>query len=441
MFVLVAGAAATLPTPAPHTRPQIRANKEAAHAARAAAAAARPLLIEMLNSSEMRQGLEKCCPHLASMSSEHLLDQIGHEIGAAELVHNFKSSPKANSTDQPHNFENLPLVEKLDWLPNLYQAQLLSGVPITDQQNIEDAAEVAIFGLPSFQQFPLSWTEAADRFPYVALNWAGVDAGNPGFGDVCVVFNNNAVQSSVQVAALDTGIWEMMCNHTSTNRSWEMPINCSVPLPVTGTFEHFEHALLASFGFWGNGTSPIQEALRFLSRGPLSGKPYLQAANISSDSMIRYLETDIIANVRFSQGVKFIVGTFGSLFGTDLGRQLQVWCASRGWALVWAFGPVGEGWDLPPSQMNKRMIDPSLSHLVNSTLSDKSVWEHQWLAAAHIRAHKKVISEQHIQEWWAVATRSQTHLAPITATACADHDRCIGTTVLSSHADCVCYHH
>ena len=65
---------------------QIRANKEAAHAARAAAAAARPLLIEMLNSSEMRQGLEKCCPHLASMSAEHLLDQIGHEIGAAELV-------------------------------------------------------------------------------------------------------------------------------------------------------------------------------------------------------------------------------------------------------------------------------------------------------------------------------------------------------------------
>ena len=81
-----------------------------------------------------------------------------------------------------------------------------------------------------------------------------------------------------------------------------MPINCTVPLPVTGTFEHFEHALLASFSFWGNGTS----------------------------------------------------------------------------------------WDLPPSQMNKRMLDPSLSHLVNSTLSDKSVWEHQWLAAAHIRAHKKV---------------------------------------------------
>ena len=112
-----------------------------------------------------------------------------------------------------------------------------------------------------------------------------------------------STECRLQVAALDTGIWEMMCNHSSTNRSWEvpallptmipitpamqMPINCSVPLPVTGTFQHFEHALLASFGFWGNGTSPTQEALRFLSRGPLSGQPYLSEANISSGSMIR----------------------------------------------------------------------------------------------------------------------------------------------------------
>jgi hypothetical protein len=38
------------------------------------------------------------------------------------------------------------------------------------------------------------------------------------------------------------------------------------------------------------------------------------------------------------RGVRFILGDFPALFGTERGLQLRKWCEAEGWALVWAMG-------------------------------------------------------------------------------------------------------
>ena len=63
--------------------------------------------------------------------------------------------------------------------------------------------------------------------------------------------------------------------------------------------------------------------------------------------------------------MKFVIGDFGSLFGTPLGQTLRDWCVSRGWLLVWALGAAGqnvqaEWFGKPPiySLFNQRSLDP-----------------------------------------------------------------------------------
>jgi hypothetical protein len=61
--------------------------------------------------------------------------------------------------------------------------------------------------------------------------------------------------------------------------------------------------------------------------------------NISSTEWFRYWEADIAGTVHYPDGIKMVIGTFTSLFGTVLGEQLQHWCIEHGWPLVWALGP------------------------------------------------------------------------------------------------------
>ena len=67
----------------------------------------------------------------------------------------------------------------------------------------------------------------------------------------------------------------------------------------------------------------------------------------------------------YPDAVKFVIGDFGSLFGTPLGQTLRDWCISRGWLLVWALGAAGqnvqaEWFGEPPiySLFNQRTLDP-----------------------------------------------------------------------------------
>ena len=61
---------------------------------------------------------------------------------------------------------------------------------------------------------PLSFTAAASRLLYVALNLLRVDVGNPGFGNVSAVFSPSFWRDAVVAAPVDTGLYTMACNET-----------------------------------------------------------------------------------------------------------------------------------------------------------------------------------------------------------------------------------
>jgi hypothetical protein len=100
---------------------------------------------------------------------------------------------------------------------------------------------------------------------YIAFNQMRLSLGNPIFGPISFVFSPAVVRNMTFVAPVDTGIWEMSCNHTgggarSHHHGW--PTNCSgwngevnastaafVHAPL-GTMQHHTHVWLQNTRFW-----------------------------------------------------------------------------------------------------------------------------------------------------------------------------------------------
>ena len=102
--------------------------------------------------------------------------------------------------------------------------------------------------------------------------------------------------------------------------------------------DHHLHILLANVRTW-NQTSPAVGLAKVLARiiAP-------QANPITPQEIFQYWEANIVGAPLYPDGVRMLIGNFAELFGTPLGSQLQAWCKSRGWPLVWALG-TGTGGD------------------------------------------------------------------------------------------------
>lgn len=348
------------------------------------------------------------------------------------------------------NVENLNVVRQHEFVLNLYQAQMVNNFTVNRSAlTAENWAETTIFDLPQFQQYPLTWAEASDRFPYVAMNWNQVDVGNPQFGDVSIVFNHSRVGDAVQITPSDTGIWEMFCNSSKPapfartmpiTEQWSLPINCSVAWPIAGTLQHWEHLFLPHLGLWGLNKSSAEATIDFFTRGPLAG-PYPQQRNITQLEQIMYFESDIIANVPLQEGVKFVIGSFPSLFGTALGAELRAWCTSQGWALIWAMGLTpGDKWNSVSTAMNQRLLDGITANGTNATGAVPAEnWAHLWGEAEKARQQPwwDQPSDKEFNGWWDQLASAGTVLAPLSARSCSMFDRCVGVTI--QDGDCVCY--
>merc|ERR1712137_1360168 len=139
------------------------------------------------------------------------------------------------------------------------------------------------------------------------------------------------------IAPLDTGFYTGGC---LINRS-HMPgppghethgpkVNCSAWTPdgtggSLGTLNNFDHLILANLGLFGqkNGSSVEEEARELL---PRIFAPYDRVPNVTQSDVMKYWESNIVGNVFYPDGVKFIIASFPQLFGTEEGARTQRWC-------------------------------------------------------------------------------------------------------------------
>ena len=223
--------------------------------------------------------------------------------------------------------------------------------------------------------------------------------------------------------------------------------NCSVPDwdNATGTFnlgtlEDYRHLMLAAVRWWNQ--TLVQGLV------PTMARMYNSSAfNISSEETFHYWEADIVGTVAYPQGIKMVIGTFGSLFGSEYGEALQAWCRRQGWVLLWALGPgdggggKGMDFDSPPAPVDARttrMLDPSV--LPSATAGrNTSVAEY---ADSFTALWKKVgaarTSNTTAAEYAAWFAELPTGLAArgLMAGECADASRCVGTR---ADGACICY--
>lgn len=241
---------------------------------------------------------------------------------------------------------------------------------------------------------------------------------------------------------------------------WPGPYSpvCGATNHSLGTLEHHDHLVLENLRYW-NRSVPEVLARRFEAlSGPWGG------ARLSGIDYFTYFEAMPAAQLQFPRAVKFLLGSFPSLFGTRLGRQLQAWCVERGWVLLWSLGlnlgPEVEvdfftiGFANGTFAANQRLADPAVLPRVG--VSNVSVppaaaalFADAWEQAAAMRhnASKNASSWGVSNTSWArlwTATRDALprglSVEILRAGACADVDRCVGVSLSDGPSrPCLCY--
>ena len=301
----------------------------------------------VFDSAEVRTALNGCCKSVANHSASDLLERLRAEVRVAELAHNFPAVAGGHFSDM-----TISLMETYPWYLNQYEVALVGGSPPpmtsrrgctpfgcphpdlagvlgADTPNFENYAEETIFGCPPFVGRNPTWDEATNRLIYVALNVRRADTGSmPTFGDVGMVFRHKDVAEMVEIAAIDTGLWEMSCNTSSTpGHGFHLNINCTFgDITKIGTLDHFDHVLLGNLGIWaasGKGMLPPStiggEAAKLLARSGLADAGY-DALSPQDNQMdvYKYLESNLLGNPPL-EAVKVFLPLFGAVFGTARG--------------------------------------------------------------------------------------------------------------------------
>lgn len=416
------------------------------------------------------------------MSPEDLLQQFRTEARAAEYAHAFPVRNGSTHVEGGHFTIELGL--KYQFLLNGYQADvdaqqfskvldlssrsskhigntasaleanaqdLLEPAPVLGRANPMPLAEENIFGLPPFKnESNPTWEEASDRLVYVAQNLRRVDFGSaPTFGDATIIFNNDYVKDMILTAPADTGLFEMLCNGTAPKR-WKPKFkpNCRAwnPPQAVATWDYFDHIIVRNLEFWrlssvnGSGfwSSVYDEAQALFERSAFGGD-YAHVPNMTSLDVMKYWETNVVGNVRFPEGVRFVIGSFSSLFGSPDGRHLQDFARRFGWPMVWAFAqvPKAESLSVADAPLNQRVLDPTVaaSPSLNVTFPDTAHDDFEFLWNLVAR-HRTVASVAQWQQWWQDLALNQIQLSPATARHCGVSNNCIGLDLKSGI--CVC---
>lgn len=428
----------------------------AAQAAKAkhASAAATDGVIKLFDSEAFREGLKKCCPEAAKLSSRDLLDQFREEVRAAELAHTFPSSK--GRKEQIFHDVTIEIVQEYSWFLNEWQAPMLSN---SSGNEGFSAAEVDIFGCKPFANpaHP-TWKEASDRLIYVANNFRQLDTGNvPTFGDIGAIFKRSYLEDTVLMAPVDTGLFEMSCKSPHRHNS-SLHMDCEAWNPqLVGTLANFDHIIIPNLAVWRKqfNTTVEEEAVKLFSRNSAFAGDYLKLPQVESLDAMKYYETNVLANPRFPDGVSFLIGNFHTLFGTDAGRQLQLLAMHYGWPLLWGLGGTDDfaqasrkqtllsmqsgrpGSSLPG---NQRILDPiaMAAHTLNVTIqrNAESAFTQLWAQMEQRFNQSAPVRQEEWTQWWHSLALSQIRLSPTTAKSGCSQDLCVGYNAVSK--ECVC---
>lgn len=215
-----------------------------------------------------------------------------------------------------------------------------------------------------------------------------------------------------------------------------------------GTLEYLDHLILPNLAAGANRTGShrtmLDAAQDLFMRSGMSGTDYADVPAISDAVMSEYLEADILANPQLPDAVKFVIGNFPQLFGTEAGEELQAISQRFDWPLIWAFGDGDPSRNRPPGvhggkhyKSNQRIADPECFGATNASISDLTVSFHDmWTQAAALRRLRNATAAD-VQGWWHLLA-DQLHVGPITATSCGNGPlhHCVAIDLTTR--DCIC---
>jgi hypothetical protein len=281
---------------------------------------------------------------------------------------------------------------------------------------------------------------------YTTTNFLHLNVGNNMFGDVSIILRPQSVHPLALLEPVDSGNWEDWCNRTGPVgkqcHHFPFSVNCSAWDRVQGTVDHMEHILLANAVMWNspvcaNTTGGILPRLFSM----LYGETRQDRTLTDPAQMMTFIEANLAGTVLYPDGVKLIVGTMQTLFGSVLGGQLRRWCVQNGWALLWAVGPSDDPawWAAGHGVMDTRAVDPRAAATLNLTISTAgaSQFDALWNTVASARAGGTAGAIQWNSSVWAEIPAELVVSSGLWPGQCADIDTCVA--VHTNGGDCVCY--
>lgn len=473
--------------PMPQTEFQVEHFEKIARIAEVASQAAEQDLLEQLQRDEFRYYLGQCCPGLVNLSAGELLAKLRAERQVAEIASGFPAAEK-DYHDGAGDY-TLDIADRTTWYQNQWEVGVEGGADFhngSGWDGIQDALETDLYGLRRFKHAgaPASMAEAQERGSYFVLNTIHSAAGSALYGDVSFILNTSYAANASLYSAIDTGEWPEMCPSTPQGkRSWDsatpqgnpkarhthkqnktkLPIranggngywsNCSTYNFTLGTTLHQDHLILANLRYW----APAQYLPYVLARtlqlllSPevVSNGTSTKMAPLQGHDIYTYNEIIPAGRPAFPEGIKFVVGSFRSLFGTARGSQLQALCVRHGWMLAWAIGlnlhEVGF-WDIGyytnAFPRHGRMLDPVVLAAINATNVTGlpvQAFNRSWVLANLTRGHnasQPINGSTALGLWKHTAAGSSMRVTPLYAASCADHGNCVGVL---GDGHCACY--
>ncbi|CAE7447611.1 clpC [Symbiodinium natans] len=408
--------------------------------ARQASAAAEEALHRRLDSPDIRQALEKCCPSAASLPAPALAERLRAEVRAAEVVSGFSTEVNASW----FSF-SLDEAERVPYYENLWEVWVRNRAEISNYSFGLDWVEVEYLGFKPFEvhAMPRTMAEAQERAPYFALNALRMDAGSPLYGDVTLVLRPSVAHAVSIISGFDTGSWTGMCNKSFTPPAGGFDHDCSAypGHAGLGSFEAFDHLFLINEQYWHNAHTLERLLVRALT--PDSA--------LTGPDFVHYFEVLPAARLKFPDHIKFVIASFPGLFGTARGERVRAWCRRYGWTLLWSLGlnlgfttdfGMPHFWDLKnqsgPFWDHPRLLDPeTVGPAVNATCGTSAVFAEAWAAVAAARAARHLVPKDWAELWAALASKvpAASRISPLRAFSCADPEGCLGIT---EDGDCVC---
>lgn len=501
MFLCVIASSSKIPTEPEQTYYQKILVKQIMADAAIKSKAAEPALLAHFEQPLFRRGLDACCPSISKLPASELLRRLKEEVAVSEIVSGFDAASPSHSDswwgmsiEEGRNgsyFEN-------QWETRVnHNGSFMNSGGMGSWFTTQDDLEHGIYGLKAFKHrgAPASMDEAAERGPYCVVNTLKVDAGSPLYGSVSAVFSPARAKATILISSADTGSWSALCNQSYQQqsnlkqdtgldhllhaglhaeqriRAFDWPpskyrTNCSQypGRSGLGTLEDFSHLFLVNDAYWNSsGSQPLFSIFsRLFSEQEMKRGGWGTGHELSPQDFVTYWEAIPAANLQYTNGVKFLIGSFPGLFGTPEGTALRKWCIERSWVLVWSLGlnpsqdEIGywglNFWTVAYLQRtfpsNKRLLDAEVlvhtSAVANITIASAEqsyamAWELAKIARTKAAEKKTIVANTTWAELWGTLAGQlpvALQLEPLRARSCADVEACVG---LSGDGHCVCY--